>query len=456
MFFQLPLELQRQCVQSLDVATLKSFRVVNKSALALATESLFSTVNLLPTDGSAEKYSHILNDARLKLLVRRAIFNTSEDPLDDDREHEEKAKFLRSFKDVMLSVSKFPRLKEVELKFSRACSMPSSWDRYGAEVAESRHFRISVLNSFFAGLREAREPGVHVESLSIKNLQDGTDKRVYDSKAFQAVVGKVKRLHLQIATEDDESAPENNIDFESCQNFFRVSLPGQWLKPLQSQLTHLTLYAGQMHWGFWPFCDLRGIHFPALKSLALGNWTIVHEWQIDWLLSHGSTLEELILDECPIVTALRMSDKQIKLYWPDLPNLWTNRFGDGHYFKEVSIRWHHVLPRFQTSLPHLGRFAMGRGDWRRQTMFEDRYEMVNKCLWGRYYMFQRSEWIAGDDHWVVAPRYGDPPEGPVRKYSFRMGGQNTIDVLFPTCDEEDMEALIKLLDAVEERAIAKV
>jgi hypothetical protein len=460
--FQLPLELQYQCVRSFDVATLKSFRLVNKSALALATEILFGTINLLPTDNSAENYTQILDDAKLSRLVRRVIFNTSEDPLEDDRDEEEESEFLDSFKNAMLSVTKFPRLEEVELRFARACSVPGAWNRYWPQAAETRAFRMSVLNSLFAGLNEERHPSAHVQSLTIKNLQDGTDESLYDSSAFQSVMEKVKRLHLQVTTEHYEPSPEVNIDLDSCQNFFKVVLPQRWLKPMQSQLTHLTLYSSQCEWGFWPPSDLREVHFPVLKSIALGNWTIVHEWQIDWLLSHGQTLEELILDECPIVTALMMGDKPAKLHWPDLPILWTNkRFGTGYYFKEFSLRWHHVLPRFQSSMPLLRHFAMGRGDWSAHTMFEDRYHMKPKCLWGRYYMFNigraPSPFTAGDGHWVLAQSHGDPTEGPVRKCKFRMSDvPNLVDVFFPTCDEEDMEALVKLLDVVEGRACAKV
>ncbi|KAF2873828.1 hypothetical protein BDV95DRAFT_354359 [Massariosphaeria phaeospora] len=443
MFFQFPLELQQQCVQSLDVATLKSFRTVSKRALPLATEVLFDTVNLLPTNASAAKYSHILNNAQLNPLVRRAIFNTSDPAVLDRRGDPE---FLDSFKDAMCSMTRFRHLKNVELKFAGACGRHGPW---AFLVLESNVFRVCVLKAFFAGL----EPIIQLESLTIKNLQVGTHESVYNWDSFQSVISKVKRLHLQIASETLNHQGRYR-EFRHAQHFFQADLAPRWLQPTHAQLTHLTLYAGQMKWGFWPSCDLRSIHFPALKSLALGNWTIVHEWQIEWLLSHGSTLVELVPDDCPIVTALMMNDQQITLHWPDLPNLCQR--GGGHYFKEVALRWHHALPRFQSALPRLCYFAMGRGDWVAQTMFEDRYDMLTRCHWGRYCMFDRGKLTPGDG---VAPRSGDSSKGPpIRKLRFEIGDPNDWkeDVAFPTCDEEDTEALASLLASVEKRARAKV
>ncbi len=51
--------------------------------------------------------------------------------------------------------------------------------------------------------------------------------------------------------------------------------------------------------------DFRGLHFPKLKKLQLENYTFSHDWQLDWILSHGATLEELMLDDCPIVSFIR-------------------------------------------------------------------------------------------------------------------------------------------------------
>lgn len=42
------------------------------------------------------------------------------------------------------------------------------------------------------------------------------------------------------------------------------------------------------------------IVFPNLRYLALGNHTFTQNWQVDWIISHGSSLVTLILEDCPI------------------------------------------------------------------------------------------------------------------------------------------------------------
>lgn len=65
-------------------------------------------------------------------------------------------------------------------------------------------------------------------------------------------------------------------------------------------LEHLTLYSDRPL-GLCPALDLSAVHFPRLKSLALGNYTFCHDDQLDWILAHGATLRELYLDNCLII-----------------------------------------------------------------------------------------------------------------------------------------------------------
>lgn len=83
------------------------------------------------------------------------------------------------------------------------------------------------------------------------------------------------------------------------QKFF-LELPSVWLEPCLSNLQHLTLYSS-IYIGFAPKCDLRGLHFPKLRTLAFGNYTFIHDSQLDWILSHAATLTALYLDDCAIV-----------------------------------------------------------------------------------------------------------------------------------------------------------
>lgn len=157
------------------------------------------------------------------------------------------------------------------------------------------------------------------------------------------------------------------MSLNTCDNrMFNSDLKSKWFEPLQPQLTHLTISTADCFWGFWPKCDLRVIYFPKLKSVSLGNFSFVHEWKFNWILSHGDTLEELLLDDCLIVTALAMAETQ-----PETTLC--------NFFKEVHHRWYHVLLRFRVELPYLRHFALGCGNWDGRTMFEERYEMCLGC-----------------------------------------------------------------------------
>jgi hypothetical protein len=129
-----------------------------------------------------------------------------------------------------------------------------------------------------------------------------------------------------------------------------------WLKPTMSNLEHLTLYSNN-YWGYYPKCDFQGIHFPRLKTLALGNYGFVHDSQLDWILSHGKTLTELYLDDCPILFEVAIYNKE-RTYLD--PNTYINKpeAGERHW-ASYDKRWHHHFKSFQENLPRLRHFRYG-------------------------------------------------------------------------------------------------
>lgn len=123
-----------------------------------------------------------------------------------------------------------------------------------------------------------------------------------------------------------------------------------------SNLRHLTLYSS-LYFGFYPKCDLRGIHFPHLKTLSLGNYTFIHDSQLDWILSHGATLTELYLDDCPILFEVAIGDYQRTYLDPKVfePK---EEFG-GDYHTVYRTRWCDYFRAFKDGLPHLRHFRYG-------------------------------------------------------------------------------------------------
>jgi hypothetical protein len=45
-----------------------------------------------------------------------------------------------------------------------------------------------------------------------------------------------------------------------------------WFDPVKANLTGLKLHA-DVDWGWVPEADFRGLHFPRLRKLELGNYT---------------------------------------------------------------------------------------------------------------------------------------------------------------------------------------
>ncbi|KAL1605209.1 hypothetical protein SLS60_004753 [Paraconiothyrium brasiliense] len=480
MWFSLPVELQRQCLQSLDVKTLRCFRLVNKSVSTLATEILFGTVRLYhPEQGidllddesdedtekgipeSVQKYNNILENDSLCPLVRTVIFYTFDPNNNDEDDYDQSESDLdESYEKSLKSVSRFPNLREVRMVFSRICAVDNEMSAWTKDVAETVSFRTDVLNALLKGLCVNQKHSMpHFDSLTIKNLQDHISDSVYDSLVFAPVLRKLRRLNLCIATESDDAAPEHDINKPGCHKMFNNDLCTRWLAPLQGQLTHLSLYATQCLWGFWPFCDLRPLHFPHLQSLSLGNWTIAHEWQIDWILSHGATVEELLLDDCPIITAAYLGEEHVNTHFPGLEPLHVSERGWKIFIKELDLRWHHVFPRFSTGLPKLRHFAIGQGEWYEQKMFEERHELAPRLIHDRYYIFDNgigpSQWVGGGGHWVLSNARNADENGR-RGHALNTGEGQRTTYYFPACDEEDREALAELLGVVEGRSDAKV
>jgi hypothetical protein len=231
---------------------------------------------------------------------------------------------------------------------------------------------------------------------------------------------------LTIAITWNDPAPAATLEERATRGCFNLGLGNLWLKPTMLQLTHLTLNA-DIYWGINPFSDLRGLCFPKLKSLALGNFSIAHGWQIDWINSHGQTLKELILDDCPIVYALQLGRDDAR------DNDW-----EEDSIKLVKMRWSNVFFLFQQRLGRLRHFGVGHGPWNSDEMIERRYELPASILPSRYVSYQNgyrpTPWIEND----VGSKH--------MKWNYENGAEVLIEV--PECEVEDQAALDGLLQAI--------
>lgn len=209
------------------------------------------------------------------------------------------------------------------------------------------------------------------------------------------------------------------VQLEEPHRFF-AELPSFWLKPTVSNLRHLTLYSTH-YFGFYPKCDLRGVHFPQLRTLSFGNHTFVDDSQLDWILSHGTTLTELYLDDCPILLEMGYLDPSVFAF-KDEP--------DAMHYITYGARWCDYLCAFREGLPVLRHFRMGRSPhwWDDETTPFGCETTIPIELHDASYM-------------LFCDKYGASPYVMMNDYGYEDG-----EPLLPS--EEDRKALEELLEKI--------
>lgn len=436
-----------------DTQSLQSLRLVSRTFNKLSTPLLFSVIRVLPLETSAQHYTNILSSS-LNPLVKKTIFQTQLKPneyLDCDP-----GEIWNSpdpyLLDCMSEVSRFKNLTHAELIFSSICCAE---DEYWDGTPEIPANRNAALFHFYASLVKAEK----VISLSIENLQNISPEELKEKprewarnktfkRDFQTVMQRIKHLSLGIATEVDVSEePTGTLLDSEIHHFFNYELSNYWITPIAANLEYLKLYCNkEVYWGFFPACDLPVL--PMLKTLVLGNVSFVSEKQMQWILEHAKTLEELILDNAMIGIAVDIEEFEVDvvshtvLYEMEYP--WYP-YG-GYQPKERSdllkphrwlneTRWHHLFRRFQEGLPKLKHFAINHSHWDDRA-FEHADDLSNALKEERYAMFKKHYWMSFADYNAQA-------------FVFKKWEGDEEDRLLiekPDCDEEDWQALNELLD----------
>lgn len=301
----------------------------------------------------------------------------------------------------------------------------------------------------------------NINVLTVKHLQDSC---LIGRPDFKQLPITPSELHLLMGTfSDDDACPGDGIEIRHRLWLFNRNLNAVWLFPMQSQLTHLTIHV-DTYWGVYPRWQPINLHFPYLKSLAFGQWTIAFDWQIDFITSHGQTLEQLILSNCPILHVLSMTQKQIS-------NQWRRRIGVTTPGKPPAetifcrLRWHTVLPELRTKLTKLKHFAMGRGlvgdrDCNHRAFnideaFKNRYKLTPRIDRSCYALF---DYRSGPLEWT--DRNSPRGQGWLVEES-EFGGSDGLKmetdqdlikkVEYPDCLQEDQVALESLLRTLDKR-----
>ncbi|OJD33440.1 f-box domain protein [Diplodia corticola] len=456
---QLPEELRCNIAHCLEREDICSLRLACKQLHAAATQSLFSFVRLYPYVESIGRYNAILEHPDFNSHVRHVELNT----LDADEEETEmsgEAELEEDCLDAFKAFRKFPNLTGVTLRFSKHATSGNSWQGFGhwpqwTEWPETYEFRQPILKNFFKTL--AHPSASKIKDVCIDNMQNMNDGKFMKSETALKVLSRLTALRLYIATEDHEGAPESNLEMEEL-HVFMAELRPLWLEPSASNLTTLVLYQ-DFYFGYSPKLDLRGLHIPNLRTLALGNYVFTHDWQLEWLASHSSSLENLYLDDCIVVFYAKHYDCDTDSdgYPIIQPSRATGRGPRTREYRFIDQSWSRILDHFRTHLSSLRHFRIGTSTrWRGR--YDDRhyfhpaeYEDLSIGLYNdRYMMFDMGVGPCQyTDYQVNIPTPGGPQfsehdgKGTAdgdKAYAFleRLKGQ----------DREDRDALVQLLNHI--------
>ena len=373
----------------INLEALRNLHLTCKRISPLVNKHLFSRLVLRPEESNALKARAILNDVQLNPLVHtiylqasaendrihrresaNPTWNQDEDVLEretdaDNGDHsaEDDGELPATFKRMLSDIGLFRNLRRIELVYDYI--VEGLTGRSWTDARENFEYRDVFFRKFLSAVNHAEHPASKLNSLSIHNLQDCVNADTATSPDFMALLSHLDELELLVLSEEKDD--EYEIRIPERHEFYSGQLRRYWLQPLSEigRLKSLKLY-GSISWGYLPKCDLRGLHFPKLKSLSLGNMTFTHEWQLEWILSHGDSLECLTLRACPIIPDIELIWRADADGYPILPNPYP---GTGRGRPPIAARskyhsrWHDYFHGFRTKLPHLRRFAVTHGQW---------------------------------------------------------------------------------------------
>ena len=269
-----------------------------------------------------------------------------------------------AFTDAIACIAELPGISALKIVFYRQCLGEESADDLPYSLVESPAARVNVLKAVFGGIRRraAEDPGAaRIRSLTLENLQNMPISEFTGSELYRDVIRDVDTLHLLVAEEYNDEEPNHEINCIERQQY-EPHLQSTLLPPLADQLTTLTL-AFLEPWGVMPgYFNGRGLVFPRLKTLTLGEFVIGYHDHIDWVLAQTS-LTTLCLDQCFVVSHLSVSDEKLH-EWNVRTDDWElhPRGAYGTFNSESAYTfpgtWAAILDRIRTRLVNLTDFRL--------------------------------------------------------------------------------------------------
>lgn len=446
-------------------------RLVCRQWNALATPLLFETVFLKHAEKNSDEVSDynfpewngLLESAAVRASARRVVIHSSPKKLEDrgpcwyDWNHGDA---YPAFTDAIARIAELPNLEALELHFSDKAAGKWTEENGSYMPAEHSRTRVNTLKAVFGAIREraAKNPGwTTIRSLALEDLQNTPIPEFTGSELYRDVMKDVERLHMLVTEEYNEYGPDRDV-FMIERQTYEPYLQKSLLPPLADQLTNLTLAFGE-EWGVVPgYFDGKGLVFPRLKTLSLGDFVIGYHDHFDWVLAQ-KTLTTLRLDACHIVSHLQVHDDELKTWgirtddWELQPRGAYGFVGDDDRVYTFPGTWATVLDRIRTELLNLTDFRFDQHMF--GLMFLWWHEMGARLPEGRYISFEAgilpSPWTEPNDDGGV--EFGDgiaEPWVPGENDESRDDPEAIVKPAKRT-EVEDRAALEALLETVRKR-----
>ena len=321
------------------------------------------------------------------------------------------------------SIARLPNLQAVSVRFSERCSgVPDNGDS-GDMTMEETSTRTHTLVAVFKAVQARAARGAACEgdtdlttitALALQNLQNKPIPDLIASEPFQSLAQNITDLRLLITEEHNEHGPDDDMN-KPERRTFEPWLQKEFLPLFADRLTLLQL-AFSEKWGAAPgYFDGKGLFFPHLKTLTLGDFIIGHHDQFDWVLAH-KTIETLRLEHCQIVSHLSFmhsddvdGESELRAWgtpthgWTRYPE-WSWGVDDRCATFHFSGTWEAVFDGIRAQLPNLVDFCMDNTCrkthyWENSTFNSPEHI---RCMLGhlRYITFDAglcpSPWISAD------------------------------------------------------------
>jgi hypothetical protein len=369
----LPQEIIDLIASHCNLGSLLQLRLTCRSLSQAATRIVWESRTVKPNAHVLTGFLGLLKRPHLLKHVRRIVLRL--------RSGSDFRKELYSgCQEALRLVNRFPNLEHVCVDFKYTSEYDSVY-WLGTERINREIFRSLFMAKLCAALNDTHHPLPRLHTLSFVHLEDWDSVTIRRSPNFKSLLNRIPELRLGLS--GNSESYWMTLSTTALYSYY-LKLCETWLEPTREHLTSLTIDS-QVSWAYISHKQLLSdvLPLPKLKRLELGHFKITHVWQLDWILIHHNTLEQLRMHNCHIAyyqshEGILGADGKIVISDPGTPPIYLN-----------DLRWARVFKMLEDGLPHLVEFRFGsanrvtfdNGQLRKKGVYHDRYVAYSGGMW---------------------------------------------------------------------------